>query len=65
MLSLMHGISLNTLPLMNIFMMLQGAGVKCRGQVCVCALVLLGKRSVKGVRGKPFAQHQNKQAFCS
>ncbi len=44
MLSLMHGISLNTLPLMNIFIMLQGAGVKCWGQVCVCALVLQGKK---------------------
>lgn len=35
------------------------------GGRCVCALVLQGKKSVKGVRGKPFAQHQNKQAFCS
>lgn len=49
MLSLMHGVSLNTLPLMNIFIMLQGAGVKC---VCV-----------KEVRGKPCARHQTKNFF--
>lgn len=49
-LSLMHGISLNTLPLMNIFMMLQGAGVKCWGQVCVCTCVAGKKECERGER---------------
>lgn len=45
----MHGFSLST-PLMNIFMMLQGAGVKCWGQVYVCTRVAGKKECERGER---------------